>query len=132
MLIAFVRNSGWRVLPLVFRAAAAACFLIFTFEAGSLRRSSEAAPSPPPSHPPGTSVPAADPEPRVTCSFSHPSYSGLCKQTETLSKGTSGKEACESILECLNDSRCIKTYCDATTIRGGWKLESVEVTPEEK
>jgi hypothetical protein len=97
------------------RAAAAACFLIFTFEAGSLRRSSEAAP---------------DTSPTVTCSFSHPSYSGMCKQTEALPKGTTGKEACESILSCLNDSRCIKTYCDATTIRGGWKLESVEVTPE--
>ena len=77
-------------------------------------------------------LPAADPSPTVTCSFSHPSYSGLCKQSETLAKDTTGKETCEGILSCLNDSRCIKTYCDATTIRGGWKLESVEVTPEEK
>ncbi len=100
--------------------AAIGLFLpLLLFEAGSLRPSSEPAPT----------VPAADPEPTVTCTFSHPSYSGMCKQTETLQKGTTGKEACQSILDCLNDSRCIKTYCDATTIRGGWKLESAEVTP---
>lgn len=126
MTIAFFRTSGSRKWPSRLRAAVAACFLIFTFEAGSLRRSSEAAPASP------LPRPAADPSPTVTCSFSHPSYSGMCKQSEALPKGTTGKEACESILSCLNDSRCIKTYCDATTIRGGWKLETVEVTPEEK
>ena len=96
--------------------------LLFLFAARSPGAASEAA----------TPIPAADREPAVTCIFSHPSYSGLCKQTEIPQKGTTGKEACESILSCLNDSRCIKTYCDATTIRGGWKLESAEVQTEEK
>jgi hypothetical protein len=30
----------------------------------------------------------------------------------------------------LNDSRCTATYCNATTIRGGWKLESVKTAPQ--
>src|SRR6266566_6829500 len=33
---------------------------------------------------------------------------------------------CAQVLSCLNDVRCIKTYCNATTIRTGWKLEKVE------
>ena len=33
---------------------------------------------------------------------------------------------CSRVLSCLNDARCIRTYCNATTIRGGWKLETVE------
>ena len=27
---------------------------------------------------------------------------------------------------CLNDVDCLKTYCQATTIRSGWKLESAK------
>jgi hypothetical protein len=36
--------------------------------------------------------------------------------------------ACRVILECLNDSRCVKTFCQNTTIRGGWSLVSAKVT----
>jgi hypothetical protein len=95
--------------------------LFFFFAEGSLPTASEA-----------TRARTAEGKRTVTCTFSHSSYSGLCRQTEVLEKDTTGKQACESILACLNDQRCIKTYCDATTIRGGWRLESVEAQPEEK
>jgi hypothetical protein len=73
----------------------------------------------------------ADPEPAgtyvVECSFSHPAYSGRCGVSETTPRSTPPKEACEAILSCLNDSRCSgKTYCNATTLRGGWKLEEAK------
>jgi hypothetical protein len=64
----------------------------------------------------------------VTCSFSNPGYSGFCRQTQSLGKGASAAKVCSGILRCLNDVRCVKTYCDATTIRGNWKLESVETS----
>ncbi len=62
----------------------------------------------------------------VTCSFSNPGYSGFCRQTQPLARGASPAKVCTGMLRCLNDVRCIKTYCDATTIRTNWKLESVE------
>jgi len=37
-------------------------------------------------------------------------------------------QACRVILGCLNNSQCVKTYCQSTTIRGGWSL----VSPKEK
>ena len=64
----------------------------------------------------------------VTCSFSNPGYSGFCRQTQSLGKGASAAKVCTTILGCLNDVRCVKTYCDATAIRGNWKLESVETS----
>ena len=39
-------------------------------------------------------------------------------------KGEKLETLCKPILDCLNDTRCIKTYCGATTIRQGWVLES--------
>lgn len=67
---------------------------------------------------------------RVTCGFSHPSYSGWCRVTEDLPAGTGSRTFCSRVLACLNDVRCLGTYCNATTIRGGWKLESVGTAPK--
>ena len=41
-----------------------------------------------------------------------------------VAEGSSPAQACQSVLQCLNDVDCLKTYCQATTIRSGWKLES--------
>jgi hypothetical protein len=65
----------------------------------------------------------------VTCAFSHPSYSGWCRVTRDLPSGATARRLCSRVLTCLNDVRCNRTYCDATTIRGGWKLESVQTAP---
>jgi hypothetical protein len=65
----------------------------------------------------------------VTCGFSHPSYSGWCRVTQDLPSGARARRLCSRVLTCLNDVRCNRTYCNATTIRGGWKLESVETAP---
>ena len=62
----------------------------------------------------------------VTCAFSNPSYSGWCRVTQRLRSGARPRMVCSRVLSCLNDARCIRTYCNATTIRGGWKLETVE------
>ena len=83
--------------------------------------SSTAASSPPPT--PGAAA-------TVTCAFSNPGYSGWCRVTQQLRQGARPRGFCSRVLTCLNDSRCIRTYCDATTIRGGWKLESVETAPK--
>lgn len=69
---------------------------------------------------------------KVTCSFRNPSYSGYCRQDASLPKDGSAEEVCQGILKCLNDVRCVQTYCNATTIRGHWKLEAVEVKGEGK
>jgi hypothetical protein len=61
----------------------------------------------------------------VTCELSNPAYSGWCRVTEKLAKGVSPGDVCEGVLRCLNDVACTRTYCNATTIRGGWRLESV-------
>jgi hypothetical protein len=68
----------------------------------------------------------------VTCAFSHPSYSGWCRVTRGLSTGAGAKRFCSQALACLNDVRCTRTYCNATTIRGGWKLESVQTVSKER
>jgi hypothetical protein len=59
----------------------------------------------------------------VTCSFSNPGYSGWCRQTETVPNGKSSAGVCREILTCLNNTLCTKTYCNASGIRGNWKLE---------
>ena len=63
----------------------------------------------------------------VTCSFSHPAYSGWCKQNKPIPKDGTGDQVCQDILRCLNDTQCSDTYCNATELRGGWKLEAVDV-----
>jgi hypothetical protein len=69
---------------------------------------------------------AADTPRKVTCSFSNPAYSGYCRETEDVPEGSTPEAVCNDILACLNNTACSKTYCDATTLRGGWKLEKVE------
>ena len=66
------------------------------------------------------------PGPRATCVLSNPAYSGSCTQTTPLPPGSTAAKACESVLQCLNDVNCLKTYCSATTVRSGWKLESAK------
>ena len=76
---------------------------------------------------------AADaPPPRVTCSFSHPAYSGFCKETQDVPQGSTPAAVCQDILGCLNSAGCSKTYCNATTLREGWRLEKVETSPAPK
>ncbi len=70
--------------------------------------------------------PSSDAPRSVTCSFSNPGYSGWCKQDAPIPKDGSADRVCQDILKCLNDVQCIETYCSATSLRGGWKLEKVE------
>jgi len=62
----------------------------------------------------------------VECTFSNPSYSGHCGVSEVTPRSVPPQNACQQILVCLNDAQCTKTYCNATTIRSGWKLESAK------
>ena len=62
----------------------------------------------------------------VECSYSNPAYSGRCFVSEVVPRRLSPPSACQRILSCLNNSQCIKTYCNSTTIRGGWKVESAK------
>jgi hypothetical protein len=64
------------------------------------------------------------PPPTASCVFTNASYSGQCVETAEVRSGATPQEACESILRCLNDVGCPKTYCRATEIRSGWRLES--------
>ena len=63
-------------------------------------------------------------EPPVVCGFRNASHAGLCEERTPYVKGKALDALCKPILDCLNDTRCIKTYCGATTIRQGWVLES--------
>ncbi len=71
-------------------------------------------------------APAAAPPPRATCTFTNASYSGKCIENADIAEGSSAQQACQAILSCLNNVNCLKTYCSATTIRTGWKLESAK------
>ena len=64
----------------------------------------------------------------VACTFTHPQYVGSCVEKVTPTGKHTPVQACRVILDCLNNSRCVKTYCQSTTIRGGWTL----VSPKEK
>ncbi|MBP1605479.1 MAG: hypothetical protein H6Q08_853 [Acidobacteria bacterium] len=66
----------------------------------------------------------------VECAFQHPRYVGTCVEKVTPEEDQSHLAACRVVLACLNDTRCVKTYCQATTIRGGWTLVSPK--PESK
>ena len=74
----------------------------------------------------GSSTPPDAPA-SVTCSFSNPAYAGWCRQNASIPKDGTAEQVCNGILRCLNDTQCNATYCSATTLRGGWKLEAVEV-----
>jgi hypothetical protein len=60
------------------------------------------------------------------CVFTNPAFAGKCTETASITGGSSAQQACDSILRCLNDVTCLKTYCQATTIRLGWRLESAQ------
>jgi hypothetical protein len=64
--------------------------------------------------------------PQATCVLTNPAYSGKCTQTTPLLQGATPAQACQAVLDCLNNANCLKTYCDATTVRTGWKLESAK------
>ena len=74
--------------------------------------------------PAGTPVNGQEKEPPVVCGFRNLSYTGLCEERAPYEQGKKLEAICKPILDCLNDTRCIKTYCGATTIRQGWVLES--------
>lgn len=65
----------------------------------------------------------------VECTFANPAFSGLCSVSENVSRKLSARAACTEILSCLNSSQCLKTYCNATTVRGGWTLLKAERRP---
>jgi len=74
----------------------------------------------------GGGAQAQDQPKTVTCSFSNPAYSGWCKQNAPIPQGGSAEKVCQGILNCLNDAQCNATYCNATGLRGNWKLEKIE------
>ena len=74
----------------------------------------------------GVSGSAQDKEPPVVCGFRNPSYAGLCEERTPYVQGKKLEALCKPILDCLNDTRCIKTYCGSTTVRQGWVLESAK------
>jgi hypothetical protein len=65
-------------------------------------------------------------EPPVVCGFRNTAYAGLCEERTPYVKDKKLEVICRPILDCLNDSRCIKTYCGSTTVRQGWTLESAK------
>jgi hypothetical protein len=79
-----------------------------------------------------TQAPSASAAQSVTCAFSNPAYSGWCRVTDSVPPGSTSRAACRNILACLNNIQCIKTYCNATQIRGGWKLERVRSGPAKR
>jgi hypothetical protein len=66
------------------------------------------------------------PPARAVCVFTNPAFAGKCTETADVPSGTTPAQACDVILQCLNSVDCLKTYCQATTIRSGWKLESAK------
>ena len=70
--------------------------------------------------------------PTATCVFANPAFAGKCTETTAVASGSTETQSCESILQCLNDVGCLKTYCQATTIRTGWRLESAKLSPPPK
>ena len=79
----------------------------------------------PPAPPAAQAAPKPEP---VACTFAHPQYAGNCVETVTPADKQTPVQACRVVLGCLNNAQCVKTYCQSTTIRGGWTL----VSPKEK
>ena len=65
-------------------------------------------------------------EPPVVCGFRNTAYAGLCEERAPYIKDKKLEVICQPILDCLNNPRCIKTYCGSTTVRQGWTLESAK------
>jgi len=63
-------------------------------------------------------------EPPVVCGFRNTSHTGLCEERTPYVQGKKLDALCQPILDCLNNTQCIKTYCGSTTVRQGWVLES--------
>lgn len=74
----------------------------------------------------GTGGGAAAPQvkrPKPPCCFNHPRYTGSCMVEPA------AEETCASILAYLNNPKGAgKSYCNNTTVRGGWK--AVRCKPE--
>jgi hypothetical protein len=66
------------------------------------------------------------PPARAVCVFTNPAFAGKCTETADVPKGGTPAQSCQAILQCLNNVDCLKTYCQATTVRGGWRLESAK------
>src|ERR1700752_3620645 len=73
---------------------------------------------------------AAEGTARAVCVFSNPSFAGHCRETTDVQPGSSLRQPCEEILACLNNAACIKNYCEATTIRQGWTLDSARAADD--
>ena len=112
-------RSRWTTLTLTPTLTASLLLLVGSLGAIALAAGS---PAPAPAPAPSSASPTA------TCVFSNPGFAGKCQQNTPIASGSNEHKACESILACLNDTRCTSTYCSATQIRGGWKLESARVT----
>jgi hypothetical protein len=75
---------------------------------------------------PGTASSREAPPTRAVCVFTNPAFAGKCTETADVPNGSSPARACDAILQCLNNVDCLKTYCQATTVRTGWRLESAK------
>ena len=65
------------------------------------------------------SAPAQQKKPKPPCCFNHPQFAGTCSVEPAAS------ETCSSVLGYLNNPNAAgKSYCNSTTIRGGWKSVS--------
>ena len=64
--------------------------------------------------------------PRVDCGFSNPGYSGWCRLVAPVPDGTTPRQACETILPCLNGTLCpgYVNYC-GPDLHTGWQLAQV-------
>lgn len=63
----------------------------------------------------------------TTCCFSNPAYAGTCEVT--LAQG----EDCDAVLAYLNNPMSSgKSYCNVTTIRGGWRAVTCSVPPSDQ
>lgn len=67
--------------------------------------------------------------PALECVFEHPRYVGSCVEQVTPEDDQTHLQACQAILACLNNTQCVKSYCQATTLRGGWTLVSPRPAP---
>ena len=94
------------------RVGLAAVLLLLVAHRGGPAASASVAPPPAPA--------------TATCVFVNPAFAGKCTETATVADGSTPKQACQVILQCLNSVDCLKTYCQATTVRQGWTLESAK------
>jgi hypothetical protein len=69
---------------------------------------------------------ALAPPVQVACTFVNPGYAGACVEKTTRQEKEKPAAACKPILDCLNNPRCVKTYCQSTTVRQGWTLKSAQ------